>query len=101
MLDDLDDGGGVEALQPLVAVHQRTVQELDPILLMHRQAVELEPVGGDLQRADRHIQADDLLELLVLDQLAKEIALAAAQVQDTFGAADRAGPPAPRRDAAR
>ncbi len=86
MLNDLDDGGGVEAFQPLVAVHQGAVEQLHALGLLGRQPLQLQPPLGHFQRADRHVQADDLLELLLLEQLADQLAFAAAKIEDALGA---------------
>ena len=61
MLDHFDDRRRVEARQPLVAVGQRAVQQLDP-LRSGRSAggPACSRVGRDLQRPVRHVQADDL-----------------------------------------
>ena len=47
----------------------------------------LQPVAGHFERADRHIHADDLLELLVLEQFPQQLALAAAEVEHPLGPA--------------
>ena len=72
MLDDLDHGSGIELLQPLVPVQQRSVDQFDAIRLGQRQAVQLQPTLACFKRSDRDIQADDLLELLVLEQFPKQ-----------------------------
>src|SRR4029077_3599512 len=52
-----------------------------------RQPFQFQPPLGDFKGADRDIQTDDLLELLLLQQLADPPAFAAAEVQDALGAA--------------
>src|SRR5437763_1245031 len=44
-------------------------------------------VGGDLQRAVRHVHADNLFELLLQHEPAKQISEAATQVQHALRAA--------------
>ena len=87
MLDDLDDGGGVKTFQPLVPVHQRAVDQLETVRLHGRQSIHLQPPLGYFKGADRDIQADDFLELLVLEKFADQLAFTAAQVENSLGAA--------------
>ena len=74
-------------LQPPVPVDQRPVDQLEPGGLPLRHPVELEPVSGRFEGADRHVHADDLLELLVLEQFPEQLALAAAEVEHPPGTA--------------
>ena len=52
VLDDVDDSSGVEALQPPVAVHQRSMDQSDPLGLPVRETLQLEPLLGSFQGAD-------------------------------------------------
>ena len=81
VLHDFHNGSDIEPLQPPVPVDQRAVDQLDPGRLPLGEPVELEPVTGRLQGSDRHVHADDLLELLVLEQFPEQFALAAAEVE--------------------
>ena len=51
MLDDFHYRRRVESGQALVAVDQRAVQELDALPLAFGQAVQMQAIGGDFQRA--------------------------------------------------
>ena len=101
VLDHLDHGGGVEPLQAPVAVDQRPVDQLEAGGLRLGHPVELEPVSGGFEGADRHVHADDLLELPVLEQFPEQLALAAAEVEHPPRPRWPGSPPAPPRAAAR
>src|SRR6266550_6830520 len=81
MFDDLDDGRGVVACQPSVPVHQGAVGQPNPLALRRGQAVELEPLRGDLERAPGHVHADDLLKLSIGEKEPDEFPLPAAQIK--------------------
>ena len=57
------------------------MQQRDALSLHRRHAVELQPVGGDLQCAVRHIHPDDPGELSLAEQESQQPALPAAKVQ--------------------
>ncbi len=82
---NLNNGGGVKAFQPLVPVHERSVDQLEPVRLHCRQAVNLEPALGHFQGADRDIQAHDLIKLSVLEQFSDQLAFTTPKVQNSFG----------------
>ena len=81
VLDDLDNGGGIEPLQPPVPVDQRAVDQLDASRLPLGSRSSLSRSRAVSSDTDRHVHADDLLELLVLEQFPEQLALAAAEVE--------------------
>ena len=87
MLDDFHDGGGIVALQTLVAVDQRALDERDALALGRRQAIQAQLVLRELQRPVGHVHAQNVGELPVLQEQCQQAALAAAQVQDALRAA--------------
>src|SRR5262249_26843198 len=101
MLDEFDHGGGIETLQPLVAVGERAMEKLqsraktrrcnDRTALrlrgLARDVFDPQPPSSNFQAPNRHIEPYDLFKLLLLHKLAQELALAAAQVEDALGAA--------------
>src|SRR5262245_15642754 len=92
VLDHLDRGGRVEAGQALVAVGQGGLEELDALALSRRELLEPQARMRDLERPVRDVDAEDLLELSLVHELADELAAAAAEVDDplrTAGAKDR------------
>jgi hypothetical protein len=50
-----------------------------------RHIIHVKPLTGDLQRPNSPIHADDLIELLLLEKLAKQTAFATSQVQHPSG----------------
>ena len=82
MLDDFHHGRRVESGQALVAIHQRTVQQLDASALHLGQAIQVQPVLGNLQRAMGDVHADDFLELPLLEQHLQQFAFATAKVEN-------------------
>ena len=82
VFDNLDDGGGIKPVEPLVPVHQRAVDQLHPAGLSLGQPLQLQTAGGDFEGADRHVQTQGFLELPVLEQFPDQLALAAAQVEN-------------------
>ncbi len=87
VLDHLDDRSGLVAGEPPVSIHEGTLEELDALPLLLGHLLEPEPIAGDLQGSMRHVDADDLVEGLLLEERSNELALAAAEVQDPLGAA--------------
>ena len=87
MFHNLDNGGSVKAFQPFVPVHERAMNQLEPVCLHRRQAVHLEPTLGHFERADRDIQSHDFVKLLVLDQFADQLAFTTAEVENPLGPA--------------
>ena len=66
MFDDLYNRRGIVSLQPPVTIGQRAVDQGDALLLPGWQALDVQPLVGNLQGALRNIQAHDLLESLIL-----------------------------------
>ena len=98
VFDDLDDSGGVKACDTAVAVKEAAVEERYPCTLPRRHRRKVEAIRRTFERAMRHVEADDALEGGLLQQSAKEPALAAAQVHDRFAPeARRAATTAPCR----
>ena len=81
VLDDLHQHRRVVAAQPVVAVGQRRLEQRDPAALPLGQPVQPQPALGHLQRARRHVGADDLGVAPVPDQVAQQRPAAAAEVE--------------------
>src|SRR5215467_634891 len=58
------------------------MEELDAVSLHRGQAIELEPIHGQLERSVRHVHADNARELAVVQQESQQPSLTAAEVQD-------------------
>jgi hypothetical protein len=86
MLDDLDDGSRVKAFQTLVAIHQRSLYQLNPCPLLLTDLLQFQPLRGNLNRTPGNIHAQDLLELMVGQERTQEFAFSATQVQHALGA---------------
>src|SRR5262249_36651308 len=89
VLDDLDDRGSVEAVETLVPVEQRAVDEPDALALLVREPAansEAQLLLRDLQRAQGHIHSDDLRELLLPEERLEQLAFSATQVEHALGA---------------
>ena len=86
MLDDFHDGCRVESAQSAIAVHQRTMQQTDPFALLRREPIEREARLGQIEYPARHIHADDLRELVIAEEPAQELSLAASQIEHARGA---------------
>ena len=86
MLDDLDHRCCIEPRQPVVAIHQRSVNESDPVTLPLRKTIEIESIRSVLKRTNGHIHADDLLESRISKKIAKQVAFATAKVQHALRA---------------
>lgn len=85
VLDHLDERGRVETDQPLVAIRQRTVQQLDPppLGVMHR--IELQSSRGLLECPHRDVDPDDAL-VVAAKQPLQQRAGTAAEIQDPASA---------------
>ena len=59
MLDDFDYRRRVEALEPIVAIDQRTLQQFDPFALHVRHLVQPQPIAGRCEDARSDLDADD------------------------------------------
>ena len=101
VLDDLHQHGGVEPGQPRVAVGQRGLSSRSRSRWRSGIRSRRSRRGGDLQRAVRHVDADDLGERRVGEQRREQRALAAAEVDDARRARGRAARRAPPPCAAR
>ncbi|CAM5308936.1 hypothetical protein SVIOM74S_06014 [Streptomyces violarus] len=85
VLDHLAEHGGVVPLEPVVGVGERALEELDARGLPLPHAVQLQPAGGDGERAHRHVQSHDLRERRVLEESLHQLALAAAEIEHPGG----------------
>ena len=65
MLDHLHYGGGFKSTQPLVAVGQRSLNQLDSAALPFWKFVESQALLRRLQRTPRHVHAEDAFELFL------------------------------------
>ena len=81
VLDHFDDGRRVEPGQPLVTVGERGLEELDPLALSWCEPLEPQPALRDLEDGVGDVHADDLQERRLLQQLAQQLAAAAAEVE--------------------
>src|SRR5207248_2230604 len=61
VLDHLDHGGRVEALQPAVPVGERALDEVDALTLLRGHLLEVEAPSRSLERRVRDVDADDPL----------------------------------------
>jgi hypothetical protein len=59
----------------------------DPISLHRRSPFQLQPPPGHFKGADRHVQPNDLLELLLLEKIPDQLRLSTAEVKDALGTA--------------
>src|SRR5258708_215261 len=84
MFDHLNHRRGVEAAQSLIAIHQRTLDKIDAGFLLLWQLIEFQTFFGDFQRTPRNIHAENRLELRICQQIAQELALAAAQIKHSL-----------------
>ena len=85
MLDHLDERGGVEAGQTLIAIRQRAVEEIDALPLGVVHLIEPQPPCRDLQGADGDVDTDDLV-VAVADEALQQSPGSAAQVEHAPGA---------------
>ena len=81
VLDHLHQHGRVVASQPVVAIGQRTLEQLQSSSLALVHPVEAQPPCRGLQGAGRHVHADDVAEPMVRDELREQPAFAAAKVE--------------------
>jgi len=85
MFYDFHDSCGIEALQPLVAVRKAAMNESDPLSLAIWQPVQPQPTMSDLQRSNGHVHANNLRNLLIRQELAKQFAFSTPQIKHAFG----------------
>ena len=97
MLDDFDHRRRVESAEPAVAIHQRTVHQANAFALLRRQPIELQARFRQIEHASGHIHADNLSELVIGQQAAQKLALAATEIKDARSARGLQAPPTPRR----
>jgi hypothetical protein len=86
VLDDLDDGGGVELVEATVAPAQGTLDELQAVADALGGVVEAQSTGGAVEDGGGDVHAQDAGELRALDQRGEQLALAAAEVRHALGA---------------
>ena len=86
MLDDFDHRRRVESAEPAVAIHQRTVHQANAFALLRRQPIELEARFRQIEYSAGHVHADDLSELVIGEEAAQELALAATEIEDARSA---------------
>jgi len=75
-------GKPAEPGETLVAIHERPVHQEQATFLVHGQPIQFQASGGDFERPDGHVEADDFLELFVAQELSKQVPFAAPQVED-------------------
>jgi len=71
----------IKPAEPLIPVHQGTLNQVESGLLPFRELIELEFLLRNLQRAPRDIHAKNGLELLVGEQVAEQLAFTAAKIK--------------------
>ncbi len=81
VLDDLDDGGCFKAVEPLVAIGQRSLNQLDPTALPFWQLIEPQALLRDFERSPGDIHAEDGLELLLGKEKPQQLAFATAEIE--------------------
>jgi hypothetical protein len=84
MLDGLDQNRGIEAGETGVRLRHRPVHQLD--LAPHLVRGGAQALAQGVQRLRRHIHADDAPDRGLLCQRHEKRAVAAAEVEDGFGA---------------
>src|SRR5436309_1184086 len=60
VFDHLNDCSGVEATQPLIAIHERALDHFDACALFLRELLKLEPVSSDLDGTPGYVHAENL-----------------------------------------
>jgi hypothetical protein len=83
MLYDFHNGGGVKPVHTAIPVHQRTLQQRNPLSLPIRHAGQLEASRRLFERPVRYVHTDNLFELRLTQQKLNESALPAPQIEDT------------------
>src|SRR6185369_3186452 len=68
-----------------IPIHQRSVDQANALALFRRKPIELEAGFRQIEDAARYVHADDLGELMIGQQAAQELALAASQIEDAGG----------------
>ena len=91
MLDDLDEHGGVQAGEPVVAVGECRLQDLQPGALPLRHRVEMQPARSDLQRSGRYVGRHDALDGSLGEQVLEQRTVTAAEVTDAARSAGADG----------
>ena len=86
VLDDLDDGRGVIAFDPAIAVGEGAVEQLDARCLSRWQPVEAQAALGKLEGAMRGVQAGDLREGAVGKERTQQLTFTAAEVENALRA---------------
>jgi hypothetical protein len=86
VLDHLHQHDGVVTGQPVVAVGRRRLQQLEAGPLGVRHALQVEPPGRQLEGPVGDVDAEDLAEGGIGDELAQQGSLPAAEVDHGGGA---------------
>ena len=81
MFDHFDNRRRIKVRQSLVAIDQRSVQQLDPFRLAFWNPVKVESALGVLQRPNRNIHTDNSVKLPVGEQVSQQLAFPASEVQ--------------------
>src|SRR5262249_18425634 len=89
MLDHLDQGRGIKALDAGIPIGQRPLQELDACALPLTERIQAQPSCRNFEIANADVHTHDLRELLFRHQALEELPIATSKVQHT---ARTAGP---------
>ena len=81
VFDDLDDGGGVKAVETLIPIGQRTLNQLDATALTLRQLIKPEAFLRDLKGSPGDIHSEDGFELLLGQKKPEQLAFATAEIE--------------------
>ncbi len=78
VFDDLDEGGRVEATEPSVPVGEATLDQGHLVPLAVRKVIEVETLGGAVERSSRHVDPGDTCRRGLSQERLHEAPLAAA-----------------------
>ena len=81
MFNDLDDCSGVKTIEPLIAIGQRTLNQLDAAALPFGQLVDSHALLRGFEGPPGNIHSEDRLELLLGQEKAQQLAFAAAKIK--------------------
>src|SRR6185437_16300340 len=84
MLNDFNYRRRVVTSQSIVAIHQRTLHQLQTFALARRQPVDLETLVRNLKCAVGDIESDYLVKSSILEQRAQQFAFAATKIDNAL-----------------
>lgn len=84
MLDDFDHASDVECLEARIFVDGRALHEFDAVSLLVAHAIELQTTRGNLERAHRDVDAQNVRDARLVQQFLDEFPLAASKVENAL-----------------